>query len=337
MQRAELWTQLEAWGARPVHRDSVLRAWLQGLPLVQARSRRQTAEQCFPKQLWAQLPELTAQLDQLVRVCSEHPDGLETRRLLMSLADGMTVETVLLPRGGVCVSSQVGCAVGCTFCMTGRSGLLRQLTSLEIVAQVVHARRRQPVRKVVFMGMGEPAHNLEAVIEAIELLGTWGGIGHKQLVFSTVGDPRAFARLPTLSVKPALALSLHTLDPEKRRHLLPKAPPMSPHEVLSAGLDYARATGYPLQLQWTLLDGVNDGPDELAQIPDLLRGQPVILNVIPYNRHEGDTFARPGSHRIQAWVDTLSAQGVLIKVRDSAGQSVDGGCGQLRARRIAVA
>jgi len=105
------------------------------------------------------------------------------------------VESVLLPRGGLCVSTQVGCAVGCVFCMSGRDGLLRQLGSAEIVAQVVLARRRRAVSKVVFMGMGEPAHNLDNVLEAIELLGTQGNIGHKNLVFSTVGDLRVFERL----------------------------------------------------------------------------------------------------------------------------------------------
>ena len=114
----------------------------------------------------------------------------------MDLADGQTVESVLLPRGGLCVSSQLGCAVGCVFCMTGRDGLVRQLGSAEIVAQVALARRMRAVRKVVFMGMGEPAHNLDNVLEAIELLGIEGAIGHKNLVFSTVGDPRVFDALP---------------------------------------------------------------------------------------------------------------------------------------------
>ncbi len=113
------------------------------------------------------------------------------------LADGQLVESVLLPRDGLCISTQVGCAVGCTFCMTGRDGLLRQVDSGEMVAQV----RRSPVSqrtvsRVVFMGMGEPSHNIDNVLEAIDTLGTYGGIGHKNLVFSTVGDYRVFERLP---------------------------------------------------------------------------------------------------------------------------------------------
>src|SRR5712675_2340148 len=134
------------------------------------------------------LPAIEAGLQGLAQVRSEHPAQDGSARWLIELADGQTIESVLLPRDGVCVSTQVGCAVGCVFCMTGRSGLLRQLGSTEIVAQVALARARRTVRKVVFMGMGEPAHNLDNVIEAIELLGREGGIAHKNLVFSTVGD-----------------------------------------------------------------------------------------------------------------------------------------------------
>ena len=128
----------------------------------------------------------------------------------LALGGHQTIESVLLPGDGVCVSTQVGCAVGCRFCMTGRDGLTRQLRSAEIVAQVALARSRRAIRRVVFMGMGEPAHNMENVLEAIDLLGTEGDLATKNLVFSTVGDPRAFERLPLGRVKPALALSLHT-------------------------------------------------------------------------------------------------------------------------------
>ena len=173
----------------------------------------------------------------LARLRSEHPGQDGSARLLVELADGQTVESVLLAPGriaGLCVSTQVGCAVGCVFCMTGQGGLLRQLGSAEIVAQVALARTRRAVNKVVFMGMGEPAHNLDAVLEAIDLLGTVGNIGHKNLVFSTVGDARVFERLPLGRVKPALALSLHTTDAALRARLLPRAPRIDPAGWLSA-------------------------------------------------------------------------------------------------------
>src|SRR5450756_2839969 len=176
---------------------------------------------------------------------------------------GQMVESVLLPRGGLCVSTQVGCAVGCVFCMSGRAGLQRQLGSAEIVAQVVLARKRRAVSKVVFMGMGEPAHNLDNVLEAIQLLGTQGNIGHKNLVFSTVGDLRVFERLTKETVKPALALSLHTTDATLRARLLPRAPNIAIEELVERAEVYARATGYPVQYQWTCLLYTSDAADDL--------------------------------------------------------------------------
>src|SRR5205823_6606629 len=164
-------------------------------------------EDFLPQALREALPAIESDLDHVARIVSIHPGADGSERLLVGLGDGQTVESVLLPRDGLCISSQVGCAVGCVFCMTGRGGLVRQLTSTEMVAQVVLARQRRAVKKVVFMGMGEPAHNLDNVLEAIELLGTAGNVGHKNLVLSTVGDARVFERLPQQAVKPALALS----------------------------------------------------------------------------------------------------------------------------------
>jgi 23S rRNA (adenine2503-C2)-methyltransferase len=257
--------------------------------------------------------------------------------LLVELADGQTVESVLLPRDGLCVSTQVGCAVGCVFCMTGRAGLLRQLSSAEIVAQVVLARSRRTVKKVVFMGMGEPAHNLDNVLEAIDLLGVEGGIGHKNLVFSTVGDRRVFERLPQSTVKPALALSLHTTDADLRRRLLPRAPDIAPAELVELGEAYARRTGYPIQYQWTLLEGINDSDAELDGIARLLAGKYAVMNLIPYNSIEGIEgfdFRRPSWERAAEMARSLHRRGVLTKLRHSAGQEVEGGCGQLRARAL---
>ena len=241
---------------------------------------------------------------------------------------------MLLPRGGLCVSSQVGCAVGCVFCMTGRGGLLRQLGSAEIVAQVALARSLRAVRKVVFMGMGEPAHNLDAVLDAIQLLGTGGGIGHKELVFSTVGDARVFERLPLGRVQPALALSLHATDPALRERLLPRAPRIAPAELVERADAYARATGYPVQVQWTLLAGINDTDAELDGLARLLAGRHAVLNLIPYNAVDGLAFERPGDDRSNAIARELHRRGVLTKLRRSAGQDVQAGCGQLRARSI---
>ncbi len=308
---------------------------------------------------------LTLTLSQREREPNRCSDNEEVARLLVQLHDGQMVESVLLPRGGLCVSTQVGCAVGCVFCMSGKNGLLRQLGSAEIVAQVVLARKRRAVSKVVFMGMGEPAHNLDNVLEAIDVLGTQGNIGHKELVLSTVGDVRVFERLmercsplperegikapppqpspigrggqyaeqfSTPAIKPALALSLHSTDAALRAKLLPHAPQISIEELVERAEVYARATHYPVQYQWTLIEGVNDSDAELERIAALLSEKYAVMNFIPFNPVDGLPYRRPSTERIVAMVAYLKQRGILAKIRDSAGQEIEGACGQLRAR-----
>jgi 23S rRNA (adenine2503-C2)-methyltransferase len=282
------------------------------------------------------LPQFALELASIARLRANHPGDDGSTRLLIDLADGQTVESVLLPRDAMCVSTQVGCAVGCVFCMTGKEGLKRHLGSAEIVAQVVLARSMRPVKKVQFMGMGEPAHNMDNVLEAIEFLSTEGGIGHKNLVFSTVGDLRVFERMPRERVKPALALSLHTTKSDLREKLLPRAPRIDPAELVELGERYARATTYPIQYQWTLLEGINDGDDELERIAELLRGKYAVMNFIPWNSIPGMVFKRPSRERALEMTRYLYQRGILAKVRESAGQDVEGGCGQLRARALAA-
>ena len=329
MRVEDLRQRLRAAGAGPSHEYRVLRLWANALPQTTGKRR---IEDFMPASLRQALPAIDGELDVLARIQSIHAGADGSERLLVELADGQTVESVLLPRDGLCISSQVGCAVGCQFCMTGRDGLLRQLGSAEMVAQVALARRRRTVKKVVFMGMGEPSHNLDNVLEAMDLLGTAGNIGHKNLVFSTVGDPRAFERLRQERVKPALALSLHTTKPDLRAQLLPRAPRMTPREIVQAGEAYARATGYPIQYQWTLLEGLNDGPDEIEGITELLAGKYGVLNLIPFNAVQGLHFRRPSWEHAAQIARTLHRRGILTKLRHSAGQDVEAGCGQLRAR-----
>ena len=328
--------QLRAAGAKPRHETLVLRAWSRGLALD---AFAYLAD--FPARLRTALPDISAAWRAFVAVRSEHPSTDGSTRLLLALRDGRTIESVLLPGDGVCVSTQVGCAVGCVFCMTGRDGLERHLGSAEIVAQVALARSRRIVRRVVLMGMGEPAHNLDEVLDALELLGTEGAFDSKNLVFSTVGDRRAFERLPLGRVKPALALSLHTTDPELRARLLPRAPRIDPKELVELADGYARATGYPIQYQWTLLEGVNDGDDEVERVAALLAGKYAVLNFIPFNPVDGAVYAgaelrRPARERAEAITKALHGRGVLAKLRRSAGQDVEAGCGQLRARAVTV-
>ncbi len=382
---AHLRQRLHDLGAKPCHEDRLLRGWSQVCSYDRKGS---PAETFFPAALRRELPAIEAELNGLARLHGEYPANChgshdsspsptlprrageganvalgassnddEVARLLVELHDGQMVESVLLPRGGLCVSTQVGCAVGCVFCMSGRAGLLRQLGSAEIVAQVVLARRRRAVSKVVFMGMGEPAHNLDNVMEAIELLGTQGNIGHKNLVLSTVGDVRVFERLMNSppspqpspasgrgsnrevqssipAVKPALALSLHSTDAALRARLLPNAPRIPVEELAERAEAYARASGYPVQYQWTLIEGVNDSDAEVERIARLLSGKYAIMNFIPFNEVDGLAYRRPPPERIASMAHALNRQGIYSRVRDSAGQEIEGACGQLRARTV---
>jgi len=323
--------RLAELGAKSRHAELVLEAWLAGQPLAAAaRSRHLT----FAPAVLAALDALERELDLLLHVASEHPGADGSLRRLYALSDGRTVESVLLLREGVCISSQVGCAVGCRFCMTGRDGLVRNLTLDELLAQVAAARRMRRVRRVVFMGMGEPAHNLETVLAAIDLLGSAGRFGHKELVFSTVGDRRAFEKLMRRRTKPALALSLHTTHDELREELLPRAPRIPVRELVERAHEYSLASGHPIQLQWVLLAGVNDTREELERVVPLLAGKRFIVNYIPFNPVEGAGFERPTVERAHTLARTLTQRGILSKVRQSAGQDVEGACGQLRARDL---
>jgi 23S rRNA (adenine2503-C2)-methyltransferase len=329
IQLSQLRQRLHDLGAKPCHEDRLLRGWSQ---VCSYDTKHSPAASFFPLALRNELASIESDLNRLAKLRGEYPDNQSVARLLVELADGLLVESVLLPRDGLCVSTQVGCAVGCVFCMSGRAGLQRQLGSAEIVAQVVLARQRRPVKKVVFMGMGEPAHNLDNVLEAIHLLGTQGNIGHKNLVFSTVGDRRVFDRLPQEKVKPALALSLHSTDAKLRAQLLPHAPQIAIEELVACAEAYARATAYPVQYQWTLIEGINDNEAEIERIMTLLTGKYAVMNFIPFNHVDGLDYRRPSDKRIAFIAHTLHQHGILVRIRDSAGQEIEGACGQLRAR-----
>ncbi len=329
---ADLRAHFVACGARPVHVPRLLRRWLQGRPPAEPYRSRTPRRSAL---LEESLPRIVADLESLVTEVSRHPSPDDSCRLLLRLRSGRTVEGVNLPRDGLCVSTQVGCAVGCRFCRTGQEGLEEQLSALEILAQVVRARRERPIRRVVFMGMGEPAHNLDAVADAVTALGTEGQLAHRNLVFSTVGDPRAVDRFRSARVRPALALSVHTLDDDLRGDLLPRAPRVPVEELLRESLEYADATTYPLLVQWTLLEGINDSPEEAMRLVHRLRGRRALVNYIPFNDVEGNGYRRPPMSRCVDLVRRIKAEGVRATLRWSAGQEVQGGCGQLRARHAA--
>lgn len=317
-------------GAKPVHYGYFYRSLFGVVAPIAADDPR------FPRVLREALPQINASIDRALVVAHSHQGREEeSLKLLFKLHDGQTIESVLLPREGVCVSTQVGCAVGCVFCMTGKSGLIRQLSDLEIVAQVMAAKRLRPeTRKVVFMGMGEPSHNLKNVLSAIDFLGRYSQIPHKNLVLSTVGDQRVFDALKTMTVKPALAISLHSTIEEKRRLLLPKAAKISIESLIEQAETYARESGYPIQYQWTLMKGINDGDDELRNIEKLLKGHYAMMNFIPVNTVQDSPYQRPDWDRCREMATFLKTSRIIAKFRNSAAQDVEGGCGQLRSRYL---
>lgn len=327
VQLSELIESLKNHGAKQGHIRRLLRAWMHR-GAWQQRSNDQ-----YPQTLQAFLPEFQASVERLSRVLPVSSAQADSLKLIVGLHDGECVEAVLLPRNALCISTQVGCAVGCAFCMTGRGGLIRQLGSAEILAQISEALAIRPaIKKVVMMGMGEPSHNLPAVCEAVEFLGNDLGFGHKDIVISTVGDRRLFETLPALSVKPALALSLHTTDNALRSELLVRAPRLSVEELLQSTLDYAEATKYPAQIEWTLMAGVNDDPAQVQRLADLIEGRYAMVNFIAVNPIEGGRFSRPSPAHMQDLITILRRRGIIATIRDSAAQDVQGGCGQLRAR-----
>ena len=335
MARGPHLSELEAeWlemGAKPKHIRRIFLAWMGQVPWEAKKG------ESFPKRIAEKLPQIRARLEALSHSLPVKSEQAESMKLIVGLADGECVESVLLPRQGLCISTQVGCAVGCVFCMTGKCGLVRQLSSAEIVAQVREALAVRPdIKKIVLMGMGEPSHNLNAVCEAVNFLGNVLGLAHKDIVVSTVGDMRLFAKLPTLDVKPALALSLHTTDNAKRRRLLTHSPDIPVETLLEETLSYAEATKYPAQIEWTLMAGVNDTQAEVERLADLIEGRYAMVNFIAVNPVEGSPFARPESAHMQDLITILRRRGTVATIRDSAAQDVEGGCGQLRARVLGI-
>ncbi len=281
---------------------------------------------------------------ELARLAAWETDALSTRvaervpsedgsaRLVVRLLDGELIETVAMPVGAVCVSTQVGCAVACRFCASGMNGLKRNLTAAEIVEQVIHARRERRIDRVVYMGMGEPSHNLGNVLEAVAMLKSSAGIGPSRQTFSTVGSAKAFAGLCAARVKPCLALSLHSADDAIRRDLLPNATPDPVAELVAGAARYAALQKKPIVFAWTLLAGVNDRDEDVAQLAALLKGVRGYVNFIRWNPVAGMPYTPTSFERAVELREQVKARGILATIRASTGRDVDAACGQLRRR-----
>ncbi len=293
---------------------------------LRARGASPTAEQA------ARLAGVEPYATQIVS-CVLSADG--ARRLVLSLHDQQRVETVLMGDGGVCVSTQVGCAVGCRFCASGIGGLVRNLDATEILEQVAHARAIDPqLRRVVYMGIGEPTHNLDAVLEAAEILAADGEVHERSQTLSTVGSVRAFARLRDARVRPSVALSLHSADDVLRKELLPRASRDSVAELVAAAEEYAVATGREIQWAVALLAGINDRDVDVELLVELLSGKRGYLNLIPWNAVDELDYARPSREHALAFTKALRDRGIFTTLRWSAGADADAACGQLRRQRV---
>jgi 23S rRNA (adenine2503-C2)-methyltransferase len=250
---------------------------------------------------------------------------------------GVEVETVLMhyrDRATVCVSSQAGCAMGCTFCATGQAGFERHLSAGEIVEQVARAQHasRSRVSNVVFMGMGEPLANFDATWAAVERLHHHLGISARHLTVSTVGVVPGIRRLAEQTLPVTLAVSLHAPDDKLRDELVPLNRRYPLDEVLAAAGEYLDRSGRRLSFEYAMIDGVNDSPAQAGALARRLAGMGAHVNLIPLNPTPG--FGVPASppERIARFADRLRAGGVNATVRRNRGTSIDAACGQLRAR-----
>ncbi len=274
-------------------------------------------------------------------------DGL-TRKRLLRLADGKLIECVLMlydprsdsrGRATVCVSSQAGCAMGCVFCATGQAGFERNLTSGEILAQIVGFAREQRERggqaltNVVFMGMGEPMANYNAMWRAVETLHAPDGIGmaSRHITISTVGLIPGIRKLTEESLQVGLAVSLHAPEEALREQLIPTAHRFPLTDILDACRDYVAATGRRVTFEYCLMDGVNDSPEQARALGRALEGILCHVNLIPVNPTSDGTIARPRRTRTLAFQRELSAYGVPCTVRVEKGVEISAACGQLSA------
>ncbi len=267
----------------------------------------------------------------------ESADG--TVKSLLRMHDGKLVECVSIPtedRHTICVSSQVGCAVGCTFCASGLNGVERDLTAGEIVYQILFHHRRRPVTNVVFMGSGEPLFNYDNVVKAIRVLAEPRGLGmgKRRFTVSTSGVPKRIRQLGVDEPQVTLAFSLHAADDETRSRIVPINRRWPLAEVMDAMDEYSAAVNRRMTLEYVLLaeSNMTDAhADSLAAVAQKYRAH---VNLIPFNPVFETTHQRPETEAVNAFAARVAAQGVNITVRGQRGADIDAACGQLRRREM---
>lgn len=335
---ANLAARLTAAGFKASHAARILRACYAGSD--------PKAVGGLPRELshWLRAEFRVVPTDLAIRQAAE--DG--TVKLLLRLADGRTVESVLMPdfradRAAGCLSSQVGCAMGCDFCATTKTGFERNLTAGEIVAQFIALRREaaaagRKLQTVVFMGMGEPMLNYDAVIEAVRRIAdnSLGGLGWRQITVSTVGIVPGIEALTDEGLNVHLAISLHAPDDITRAQLLPMGRRFPIADILAAADRFQASRGRPVTIQYCLLAGINDSADHARALAAVLGDRRMHVNLLRYNPTglslRGVTYTPTSDDAAEAFAGVLRAHKVVAHFRRSRGPDIAAACGQLRAR-----
>lgn len=328
--------ELKAWmqqNGQPQFRAGQIFGWLYG---KQALSFDQMTDLGAP--LRAKLAE-SFHFSTLKQVRILRSEDGETEKFLWELQDGKKVETVLIysaDRRTVCVSSQVGCPARCSFCASGKQGLIRNLSSAEIVEQVLQIDRHlkgrgERVCHLVFMGMGEPMENYEAVVKAIRIFCSPDAfhISQRRITVSTVGVVEGILRLAKEELKVNLALSLHASNQNLRKKLIPYARKYSMEEIITAVDAYSHHTKRDITYEYTLLAGINDTIESATELAELLKGKQCTVNLIPYNPVEGIRLDRPEKRDIEQFRETLEERGICTTWRFTKGKDIAAACGQL--------
>jgi 23S rRNA (adenine2503-C2)-methyltransferase len=330
-ERLAPWCRARGQGA---YRVGQIRGWLFARRAADFQSMTD-----LPKGVRDELAESFALWTTRIARHTQADDG--TEKLLLSLADGGQVECVLLRdrvRRTICISTQVGCGMGCVFCASGLDGLERNLTTGEIVEQMLRLQLLlepdERLSHIVVMGMGEPLANLDALLPALEEASRPDGLGisGRRITISTVGLPKPMRKLADTCPRYRLAVSLHAPNEQIRRQIVPVGDKISLAAILEEADHYFDVSGRQLTFEYVLLAGVNDRPQDAEQLADLLVGRTAIVNVIPYNPVAGLPYRTPSAAAQQAFRGILEARGLTVRFRHRKGDAIDAACGQLRRR-----
>ena len=318
----------------PAYRSKQIRRWL-----YQGRAGSFNAMSDLPKKLRDQIEkDYTIWTTKVVKH-QKSKDG--TEKLLLELADGGRIECVLLKeenRRTICISSQVGCAMGCVFCASGLDGVDRNLTSGEILEQMLRLQRLLPEQErlshIVVMGMGEPLANLDRLLPALDQASAEDGLGisARRITISTVGLPKAIKRLADLNSRYHLAVSLHAPNDQLRDEIVPVNSNIGINKIIESADHYFDVSSRRLTFEYVLLGDINDQPEHAHQLAKLLQSRNILLNVIPYNPVAGLPYRTPSSKTISEFRAILLRANINVQFRQRKGDDIDAACGQLRRK-----